>query len=782
MRAASPRLVARQLRVTGVVQGVGFRPFVHRLAIRHSLSGWVRNVAGEVRVRIEGDDEEVAAFVAALTAEAPPLARIEQVDIETTPLADLAGFAIAESDDPAGLRQPVSPDVALCPSCEGELFDPADRRYRYPFITCTDCGPRFTVIEAMPYDRERTSMRRFTQCRACDEEYRSPLDRRYHSETNSCPACGPALWFEGGGREVRGSAAPLEAAADLLRSGGILALRGFGGFHLAVDATSSTAVARLRERKRRVAKPFAVMVASLAEAEKLAEVDEEAELFLVSPARPVVVLPARVGSGISGLVAPGMATIGVMLPSTPLHHLLLDLLRPDAVQAGMLVAPRSLVMTSGNLSEEPIAIGNDEARERLAGVADGFLFHDREIVARYDDSVIRPVEHGHVILRRARGLAPLPLRLPVPASVPLLAVGPDLKNTFTLVEGRRASVSQHIGDLDSLEAVAHFQSALARFRELFQIEPQVVVRDRHPGYLSTRLAEELGLQRVLAVQHHHAHIAAVLAEHGEMHGVVGLAFDGTGYGDDGNVWGAEVIHADLHGYRRLAHLRYAPMPGGDRAAREPWRAALGYLSLETSLRRAFAAAFAAVPPRERAMAEVQIARHLNAPLASSMGRLFDAASAVLAVHTGRQFEGQAAMKLEALAGTRAGAAIDIPVLTASDVWQLDPLPLLAAIGERRAKGADPRQLAADFHESVVAAAARIAEASCERVGTRTVALGGGSFQNARLLTGIRAALEERGIRVLVPRELGPNDGAVSFGQAAVAAALLADAQSTTGGG
>ena len=768
-----PPALARRLRITGVVQGVGFRPFVHRLAIRHELSGWVRNVAGEVQIGVQGADGAVEAFIGALTREAPPLARIERLEVEPA-LAELRdGFVIEPSSDPPGMRQPVSPDVALCAACEAELFDPANRRYRYPFITCTDCGPRFTVIDSMPYDRERTSMREFTQCPDCAREYRSPSDRRYHSETNSCPACGPRLWFEAAGTAIEGSDAALAAAAGLLRAGGILALRGLGGFHLAVDARSDASVARLRQRKHRDAKPFAVMVRTLADAAEIAELTRDAAELMASAVRPVVVVPERAGSRLSRGIAPRVGSVGLMLPSTPMHQLLLDLARGP------------LVMTSGNLSEEPIAIGIDEARARLAAVADGFLLHDREIVSRYDDSVVRVTpESRTIILRRARGLAPLPLRLPVPSPVPLVAVGPDLKNTFTLVDGARAYVSQHIGDLDSLETITHFRDTLHRFEQLFQIAPSVAVRDLHPGYLSTRIAGELGLARTIAVQHHHAHIAAVLAERGETGPVIGLAFDGTGYGDDGNIWGAEVLLADLTGYRRLAQLRYAPMPGGDRAAREPWRAALGYLSLEPDAAAAFAGAFDTVPGRERAMAALQISRRLNAPLASSMGRLFDAASAVLRVHRGRQFEGQAAMELESLAGRRAGRVLAMPLDTSGEVWQLDPLPLLIALGERRRDGADAGQLAADFHASVIAGSAHVAALACERTGIGTVALGGGVFQNARFAVELPASLEAMGLRVLLPRELGPNDGAVSYGQAAIAAARLAaeaDPFAATGG-
>ncbi len=757
---------ARRIRVTGVVQGVGFRPFVHRLATRHGLGGWVRNAGGEVEIAVAGPESAVTAFIGAIAREAPPLARIEALEVEPTSVEAARDFVIAPSRDPAGMREPVSPDVALCAACEAELFDPTDRRYRYPFITCTDCGPRFTVIDAMPYDRIRTSMRAFTPCPACEREYTSPSDRRFHSETNSCPACGPHLWFEIGDRQVQGSHAALRAAATLLRDGGIVALRGLGGFHLAVDATSDRAVGRLRARKGRDAKPLAVMVRRVADAARCAELTGDAIELLRSPVRPIVVLPEHPASPLSRLIAPGIGSVGVMLPSTPLHHLLLDLVGGP------------LVMTSGNLSDEPIATGNAEARARLAGIADGFVLHDREIVSRYDDSVIRPLPQGRTVIRRARGLAPLPLRLPVASPAPLVAVGADLKNTLTLVDGARAYVSQHIGDLDSLETVTHFRETLGRFASLFQIVPAAAVRDLHPGYLSTRLAAELELPRTISVQHHHAHIAAVLAEHGERGPVIGLAFDGTGHGDDGNVWGAEMLLADLHGYRRLAQLRYAPMPGGDLAAREPWRAALGYASLEPGLASAFAGAYATVPPPELAMARAQLERRVNTPLASSCGRLFDAAAAVLGVRHRQQFEGQASMELEALAGRRSGVARAIPIREAGEVWQLDPLPLLGELGERRRSGADPADLAADFHASLIAAALRLAVRGCERCGIATVALGGGVFQNARLMTGIPAGLAASGLRVLLPRELGPNDGAVSYGQAAIAAAQLAGAGST----
>jgi hydrogenase maturation protein HypF len=745
-----------------VVQGVGFRPFVHRLAVRHRLAGWVRNTAGDVEIVLEGRAKDVDAFAEALEAEAPPLARIERVVREPHGVAGRTGFVIAPSALDEG-SQPVSPDVGTCAACERELFEPKDRRFRYPFITCTDCGPRFSVIQAMPYDRERTSMRVFPQCPACKAEYGDPQDRRYHSETNSCAVCGPRLWLA----DVAGDpietdrAAAIAAAANLLMAGRVVAVRGLGGYHLAADATDEAAVRRLRERKHREAKPLAIMVRTLDEARAIADVSDRESEQLVLPERPIVILRRRAGVPLAASLAPGLDSIGVMLAYTPLHHLLLDAVKGP------------LVMTSGNRSDEPIAMSNDDALRRLGDIADAFLMHDREIVARYDDSVVRVEGGARLFLRRARGYAPLPLDLPVASPTVLVAVGPHLKNTFTLVTGARAWVGQHIGDLEDMETLEHFRAALALYRSLFRADPEVAVRDLHPGYLSTRIAEELGLERVIAVQHHHAHVAAVMAEHLRTKPVVGLAFDGTGYGDDGAVWGAECLVADLGGYRRMGRLRYAPLPGGDLAARRPWRVALGYLSLERGHAPDFAYAVEDVPDAEVSVAETQIARKLNAPLASSLGRLFDAAASVLGVRQSCDYEGQAAMELEALAGARAADPLPVPMAPEpGGCWVLDPAPLLAELGRRRLRGEDAGDLAAVFHESVAEAAAELAFRVASGEGLDTVALGGGCFQNARLLGGVRERLERRHLAVLVPRRLSPNDGAISYGQAAVAAALL----------
>ncbi len=781
----SEGIEARRLLVTGVVQGVGFRPFVHRLAGRHELSGWVRNESGRVFIEVEGAATALDAFTEALRSEAPVLARLDEVTVERVTARGAEGFRVLESRVSPG-RLPVSPDVSVCEACRSELFTPTDRRYRYPFITCTDCGPRYTVIESMPYDRERTSMRAFPQCPACEREYGDPAERRFHSETNSCPECGPRVWVAGpDGVPIASGDEALTVAARHLEVDAVLAIRGLGGYHLACDATSDAAVSRLRSRKTREGKPLAVMTFDLAGARSLGHVGEVEEKALLDPAHPIVLLRRRADSALAPSVSPGLDTVGVMLAYTPLHLLLLE-------RVG-----RPLVMTSGNVSDLPICTSNREAERKLSGVASAFLMHDREIVSRYDDSVVRVIRGAPVFLRRARGYAPLPVPLPVPTPEPLLAVGPHLKNTFTLAAGTSAFVSQHVGDLENVETLDHFRDSLLRFKGLFRIEPVVVARDRHPGYLSSRIAEELGLARVVDVQHHHAHVAAVAAEHGITQPVVGVAYDGTGYGDDGHTWGAEILVADLANYRRVAQLRYAPMPGGDLAARRPWRAAAGYRSLDRHHADAFAGALSEVPESELSVVEAQIERRVNAPLASSMGRLFDAAAAILGIRGVATYEGQAAMELEALASvsvvegsvlrgdpsdlvTRRDAAADrFPVLefpfseASGEVWVMDPVPLLVELGGRATSGERPGDLAAAFHLAVGRTTIELTHRACRRSGIDRVVLGGGVFQNALLLAIVEAGLVDRGLQVFAPERLGPNDGSISYGQAAVAAACLA---------
>ncbi len=759
-----------RLRVAGVVQGVGFRPFVHRLAVRHALRGWVRNTTGDVEIAVAGELLELERFVTALRAEAPPLARIDRVEREPADAGEFGAFCIVESESDGTTGQWVSPDVATCADCEAELFDPANRRYRYPFITCTNCGPRYTVIERMPYDRERTTMRAFPQCPACRSEYGAIGDRRYHSETNSCPACGPRLAFLDAAGHEQAGLDPIAAAAARLRTGAIVAVRGLGGFHLAADATDEAAVQRLRRGKHRDGKPLAVMVRSLRDVRRLAVVSDAEAEWLVRPSRPIAVLERRADAGVARSVCGALSTIGVMLPYTPAHLLLLD------------AVGRPLVMTSGNHSGEPLAASLDEARRDLGDVAEAYLTHDRDIAARIDDSVLRVAPGAApaggagvtILMRRARGFAPLPVALPVATPAPLVAVGPHLKNTFTIAAGRDAYVSPHVGDLETLETADHWRATYESFCRLFRVEPAVAVRDLHPQYLSTRLAEELGLERTEVVQHHHAHIAAVAGEHGIRDPVIGVAFDGTGYGDDGLTWGAELLLADLATYRRVGQLRYAPLPGGDVAARSPWRVALGYLSLEPGRRDAFRLAFEGVDPRVVETVRRQVAQGVNSPLASSMGRLFDAAAAVLGVCRESHFEGEAAMQLESRAGRHRGVLLPYPAARGEGDRQVfDPLPLLGALGERAASGEDTGLLAASFHESVAAGTADAARAIAEQEGVRWVVLGGGVFQNARLLASLSGRLEAHGLRVLTARTLPPNDGGVSYGQAVVAATRLA---------
>lgn len=770
--------VALRIHVRGVVQGVGFRPFVHRLALRFGLGGWVRNEAGEVRIRLQGPSDGVEGFLEALTAEAPPLARIDAVEVLEAEPGPPEDFRVASSAVASEGRLPVSPDVATCPACLAELGDPPNRRHRHPFVTCTDCGPRFTVIRSMPYDRERTAMAAFDQCPACAAEYGDPSLRRYHSETNSCPRCGPRLWLEEeGGKENDPTTAAhdtLRAAARLLARGGIVAVKGLGGFHLAVDATDEAAVRRLRERKGREGKPLAVMVRNVAEARTLARVNPEEAALMESATSPIVLLLRLPGCPLAPSVAPGLDTVGLMTPCTPLHHLLLE------------EVDRPLVMTSANASDEPMVRGNAEALEELGGVADAFLLHDREIVTRCDDSVVRFMGPAPVLLRRARGYAPLPVPLPLSSPRPQLAVGPHLKNTFALVHGRDAFVSQHIGDLETRGALRDFRETVHHFRRLFRVEPEIVVRDLHPGYLSTRLARELaeewGLDAPLPVQHHHAHVAAVAAEHGVEDAVVGVAFDGTGYGEDRAVWGGEILLADLTGFRRKGHLRYGPLPGGEAAVRRPWRTVLGYASLEPEGAEPLARAWENVPSEEVEMVRAQAVAGFNAPRSSSMGRLFDAAAAVLDVRRVSAYEGQAAMELEALARGGTGGrttpaagreALPFPFAPGKDGCRImDPLPLLVALAEGKARGRDPGGLAADFHESVARTTAALVREVCQEEGVGVVVLGGGVFQNALLTPRLTELLELGGLRVLLPRALGPNDGAVSYGQAAVAAARL----------
>jgi hydrogenase maturation protein HypF len=706
----------RRLRVTGVVQGVGFRPFVYGLARRLELGGFVLNDGSGVVVEIEGPSGRLERFAAALGEEAPPLARIEEVTAEPMPAQGSLEFEIVASEVAAGTAR-IPPDVATCDDCLRELFDRADRRYRYPFVNCTQCGPRFTIVVGVPYDRPLTTMARFPLCDECRREYEDPADRRFHAEPIACPSCGPRLSI------------PLADAVDALRGGAIVAVKGLGGYHLACDAAAEEAVARLRARKEREDKPFALMTA---EPNALAHVAPAEDELLRSRERPIVLLRRRVDAPVAAAVAPGSPSLGVVLPYTPLHHLLLS-------DFG-----RALVMTSGNRSDEPIAYEDDEARDRLGDIADVFLAHDRPIHRRCEDSVVRAA----FPIRRSRGYVPSALRLPVAAPQTIVAAGAELKSTFCVVRGHEAFLSAHLGDLDSELAYRAFQNDLELYLAMLGAEAEVIAHDLHPEYLATKWALEQEADLV-GVQHHHAHAAACLAEHGERGPALALVFDGTGYGTDGTLWGGELLRSDLREFERLAHLEPVPLPGGEAAIREPWRTAGSYLEQ----------AGRPVPFERWDVVRATLA--VNAPRSSGMGRLFDAVAALLGVRERVTYEGQAAIELEQLAGDTVAQPYD---------WRFgDGAALVAAVQDDIAAGRPPTEIAAAFHEAVAVGAADLATAFGE---PRTIVLSGGTFQNLRLLASTRARLEEAGFRVLVHRLVPPNDGGISFGQAAVAAARL----------
>ncbi|WP_432825971.1 carbamoyltransferase HypF [Dactylosporangium sp. CA-092794] len=767
------RRVARRIEVRGTVQGVGFRPFVYRLGRDLGLDGWVRNEGGLVLLEAAGPAGAMRRLAARLRTDAPPQARVSEVRVD--PVSGVApaagsGFRV----DPSTARGPgaagrpgwVPPDLATCDACLAELFDPQDRRYRYPFVNCTDCGPRATIVDALPYDRAGTTMRAFAMCPACTAEYAEPADRRFHAEPIACPACGPALTW--GGRP-RGERA-LSAGEELVGRGGILALKGLGGYQLVCDATSEPAVARLRARKRRPAKPFAVMVADLPAARSIAVVDAAEADLLTSVARPIVLLRPRPGHPLAAAVAPGAARIGVFLPAAPLHHLLLaDLARP-------------LVVTSGNLADEPIAIGDAEARARLGGVADGFLGHDRAIRARYDDSVARVVAGRPSLLRRARGYAPEPVPLPLAAPEPVLAVGGQLKHAFTLADGGVAVVGPHTGDLERHEAMEAFTAGVAHLSRVTGIVPAVVAHDLHPGYASTQYAKALPASLRIGVQHHHAHVASCAAEHGITGPYLGVAYDGLGLGDDGTLWGGEVLLADLGSYRRLARFGRAPLPGGAAAVRRPARMALGYLfgaepfaddGSRERLERLAGPLLRRLPAGEVADVRRMVAAGVNCPVASSAGRLFDAVAALLGIRDDAGYEGEAAVALEACAAGHPGAgALPWRLAVRDGLVVFDPVPTLLALLEAARDGAAAGPLAAAFHATVAAVTVAVCCDAAAGHGTSAVCLSGGVMQNQLLVEALVAGLSAAGLTPLVNERVPPNDGGISYGQAAVAAARM----------
>ena len=775
----------RRLRVEvrGAVQGVGFRPFVYRLATELGLAGWVLNDVRGVEVEVEGEAAALEAFRVRLEAEAPPRAVVRGVAAEWLEPAGLGSFEIRKSEGKGAKVVSVLPDVATCGDCLRELCDPADRRHRYPFLNCTNCGPRFTIVRALPYDRPNTTMRGFALCAACQAEYEEPRDRRFHAQPTACPSCGPRLALRGPAGETleEGDAALLRTARALLE-GAVVAVKGLGGFHLCCDARNAEAVALLRERKVRRAKPLALMVRDVAAARALCEVSAAAERWLLSPEAPILLLPRLAGAAVAPNVAPESRRLGIMLPSTPLHHLLL----------GAVNVP--LVATSGNLSDEPIAIDEREALDRLGGIADLFLVHDRPVERHADDSVAWLHGEQLQLLRRARGFAPLPV--PVGVTLPpVLAVGAHLKNVVGLGLGSEVVLSQHVGDLETPEALGAFERVVADLLRLWEAEPVAIAHDLHPDYLSTRWALRAaagdesegplppallsaardGRLRLVPVQHHHAHLASCLAENGTGGPALGVTWDGTGYGTDGTVWGGEFLLGDAAGFERVASLRPFRLPGGDAAVKEPRRPALALLLEllgEGVLDRDDLVPVASFSRAERALLARMLATGTRSPVTTSAGRLFDAVAALLDLHPRSAFEGQAAMALEALADPAERGAYPFPLVPAATPGapsRLDWGPLLLALLEDGARGVEPSTRSARFHNALVDGIAAVARLA----GSPRVALSGGCFQNRFLVERTRERLEADGFEILAHRLVPPNDGGIALGQVMVAAARIA---------
>lgn len=740
--------------IEGIVQGVGFRPFVVRTAHRLKVAGWVCNDSRGVTIEAEAEAALLAAFVAAIETEKPPLAVITSLDCSELPTTGTGGFTILESRIDQAAKAQVPADATVCNDCLAELWNPADRRFRYPFINCTNCGPRFTIVTGIPYDRPLTTMAGFAMCPDCLAEYRTPASRRFHAQPNACPVCGPRLGLlTADGRLLPGD--PLVEAVRMLREGAIVAVKGLGGFHLAADAANAQAVQELRRRKRRDEKPFAVMVGDLDIVQQFAAVSVDEARLLNSVERPIVLLEKLPDFLLAEAVAPRNRTIGVMLPYTPLHYLLLE---HDFL---------ALVMTSANLADEPIAYQDDEARTRLAGIADAFLIHNRPIQTRADDSVARVLGGRALLLRRSRGYVPRAVALPG-EQPPVLAVGAELKNAVCLTRGDRAFMSQHLGDLQNLETHAAFATAIAQLQALLEVAPVAVAHDLHPDYLATRYAiEECGLPAV-GVQHHHAHLASCLVENGRTEPAIGVIFDGLGYGADGTLWGGEFLVGDLQGFERTGHFRIVPLPGGDLAARQPWRMALSHLREAYGNELPDLACLNEVPAQELAIVRQALAKGVNAPLASSCGRLFDAVAALLGVRSFASFEGQAAMELEALADPSATVPYPFGLKLEGGLLVFDPRPLIRAIVESVLAGEDAGWCSGRFHVTLAELVRQVCLVLRARRGIGQVALSGGVFQNALLTTLVRERLERAGFTVLTHSLVPPNDGGIALGQAAVA--------------
>ena len=757
--------------VKGIVQGVGFRPFVYQLARSLKLGGWVRNTSEGVIIEAEGEPERVEEFLRLLREKAPPVAEITALAAQDVAPTGERDFAILSSNADE-LPEPVIPaDIATCVDCEREVSDSADRRFHYPFTNCTNCGPRFTIIRGIPYDRLHTTMSVFRMCPDCQREYDDPANRRFHAQPNACPRCGPRVELDGrpAGREP---AEPTARAGRLLREGRIIAVKGLGGFHLACDARSAAAVRELRRRKGRSEKPFALMVRDLAEAQRICFINDQERKLLESPQRPIVLLRARSGNGIAPEVAPENLYLGLMLPYTPLHRLLFD------------AAPPVLVMTSGNLAEEPICHTNEGAAAKLSGIADHFLTHNRDIHLPCDDSVARVVAGRPMLIRRSRGYVPRSIALPG-AAPPVLAVGGEERNTFCMLIGDRAVLSQHMGDLDNVETLDYFERSIEHLGNLFRWRPRVIAYDLHPEYLSTKHALAASRSQplrstsartdceLIGVQHHHAHAASVMADAGVEGPVLAASLDGAGYGVDGAMWGGEFLVASFTGFERMAHLAYVPMPGGAAAVRRPGRMALAHLvrAYGDEGERLALELMPHLDPREAKAAALQAARGLNSPMTSSMGRLFDAVSALLGTCEETTYTGQPAVELEMAAAEGGFQAYPVTIDTSARPWQIDPAPVIRAVVDDLRAGVERAEIAARFHHTVAALIAEVCELMARETGLSRVALGGGVFQNAYLLELLLEILPRRGLAPLIHSQAPPNDGGLALGQAVIAAAI-----------
>jgi hydrogenase maturation protein HypF len=782
--ATTPTASARRkhIDVRGIVQGVGFRPFVYNLAHSLGLTGYVFNSSAGVTIEIEGNEAEIATFIEKLRAEPPQLSAIVSIAITDAEACGGMGFSILESHEEPGAFSLISPDTGTCDACWRDFGDPHNRRYGYPFTNCTHCGPRYTIIQDIPYDRATTTMARFTMCDACAAEYADPTDRRFHAQPNACAVCGPSLELVPRGTALadcsfvgRDSLTMIRKARKLLRAGGILAVKGLGGFLLACDASNDAAVVELRRRKRRSDKPFALMIRDLGSVQQICAVSPDDEALLLSVRRPIVVLPQLQGAAVSGEVAPGNDTLGVMLPYTPLHYLLFSD-SPDTPSEFT-----ALVMTSGNLSEEPIVTSNSEALRQL-DVADWFLLHNRDIWTRVDDSVVRNFDGRERVLRRSRGFVPQTIDLGIELDE-VLAFGGELKNTFCLTKGRYAILSQHIGDLENYETMQFFEETLARMKHIFRVSPRAVAYDLHSGYWSTRLALASPIERKIGVQHHHAHIASCMAENHLRGPVIGVAFDGTGFGTDGKIWGGEFLVADFAGFTRRAHFRYIPLPGGDAAVRQPWRMALSYLrdAFGPQLPAEFRS-FPGVAEKQIELVDTMLSKRIQTVETSSCGRLFDAVAAMLGLGSEVTFEGQAAIALETAAARATYHRRDLNTqrypydIDGDDPMVIDFRPAIIAIAGDASSGRPAGEIAALFHNMLASAIVELCERIRKSDGLDRVCLSGGTFQNLVLLERTIVELRSRGFAVFLHALVPANDGGIALGQAVVANERLGQAE------